>query len=372
MPSPQKTTDKAIYNAIGLMSGTSLDGVDVAWLETDGKSYVFARESHYIPYEQPLRERVRACFGLRQRTDAVTAVERELTDAHTQAVRAFLQREGLHPSDIDLIGFHGQTLSHDPDNEFTWQIGDGQRLANETGIPVVYDFRSADVASGGQGAPLLPVYHRARALSSNLQLPTAILNIGGVANITWIGERADDILAFDTGPGNALIDDFVLRHTGKAFDEDGLHAKSGAIDVELVQHWCAAPYFNRTPPKSLDRNAWDIHQVEQLSLANGAATLTAFTVESIILGVNACRQKPRGLYVAGGGRNNAYIMAQLSEKLGIPVKSVNHLGWNGDAVEAEGFAYLAVRSVLGLPLSLPGTTGVRAPQTGGVVVYPQR
>lgn len=362
--------NKAIYNAIGLMSGTSLDGVDVAWLETDGKSYVFARESHYIPYDQALRDRVRACFGLRQRTPDVTTVERDLTDAHAFAVTEFLRREKLHASDIDVIGFHGQTLTHDPDHEFTWQIGDGEALARATGIPVVYDFRSADVAAGGQGAPLLPVYHRARALSSNVTLPTAILNIGGVSNITWIGKGENDILAFDTGPGNALIDDHILKNTGKNFDENGMHAQSGRINHEILNTWCAAPYFERTPPKSLDRNAWEIHQIGNLSFADAAATLTAFTVETIALGVKACPQKPAALFVSGGGRKNAYIMQLLSEKLGIPVRSVDDLGWDGDAVEAEGFAYLAVRSLLHLPLSLPGTTGVPKPQTGGVLAKP--
>jgi anhydro-N-acetylmuramic acid kinase len=361
-----------VYRAIGLMSGTSLDGVDVALVETDGRDYAAPEESFYLPYDSALREKIRACFGQTERTPEIAATEKELTLAHAQAVRMFLLREGLDAADIDVIGFHGQTITHDPARGFTWQLGDGALLARETGIDVVNDFRDNDVRAGGQGAPLLPLYHRARAVSPCLPRPVAILNIGGVANLTWIGEGADDILAFDTGPGNALIDDAVLRETGKRFDEDGKLARAGRVQEDLLQSWMDHPFFAARPPKSLDRNAWQakgqMSDAETLPLPDRIATLTAFTVRSVLRGAEHFPAPVRAVYVAGGGRLNAMIMAGLAEGFdGVSVRKVDDLGWNGDALEAEGFAYLAARSLEELPLSLPGTTSVPRPVTGGVL-----
>ncbi len=357
-----------IYRAIGLMSGTSLDGVDVALIETDGQSYVAAEGFHYMPYDEELRARVRACFGARERTGDIDAVEHDLTIAHVDAVKEFLLREGLDKTDIDVIGFHGQTITHDPAHKFTWQIGDGALLSEITGCHVVYDFRSADVAAGGQGAPLIPVYHAARARASNLALPVAIVNIGGVSNITWIGAGENNILAFDCGPGNAPIDDVVLRVTGEKCDWDGVLAKSGQVQTDMVARWMANAYFATRPPKSLDRDAWDLRSVSNYPLADAVATLTAFTVAAIGAARDHCPQTPRAWYVTGGGRLNPAIMNGLRTLFGCKVEAVDTLGWNGDALEAEGFAYMAVRSMLGLPISFPKTTGVPVPMTGGHLV----
>lgn len=376
MPSPsidmQTLKSKPILNIIGLMSGTSLDGVDVAWLETDGKSHVQAKASYFVPYPAELREKIRACFGKRQKDVDTQAVEQALTFWHEKAVQEFMQQQLLQKQHIDMIGFHGQTITHDPDKKLTIQLGDGQALANATGMPVAYDFRTADVAAGGQGAPLLPVYHRARVLSAGIELPTVILNIGGVSNITWIGADDNDMLAFDTGPGNALIDDYMLTHTGHAFDENGNMAATGNSHHHIVAQWCEAPYFKKSPPKSLDRDAWKNvqHDVQLLSQADAVATLTSLTVEAIYKGTMLCPQKPKALYVGGGGRKNVFIMQALQYKLGVPVLPVDTLGWDGDSLEAEGFAYLAARSFAELPLSFPGTTSVPAPQSGGKIAYP--
>jgi anhydro-N-acetylmuramic acid kinase len=354
-----------VYNAIGLMSGTSLDGVDVALLETNGVDYVFPKGFFYAPYPDSLKQRIRASFGLREQTEELRMVERDLTLAHRDAVLKFLRQEDLGTEDIDLIGFHGQTITHDPDHGFTWQIGDGPLLARELGVDVVYDFRTADVKAGGQGAPLLPLYHRARALSSNLVLPVAILNIGGVSNVTWLGE--DSILAFDTGPGNALIDDCVLKETGEKFDRDGLWARQGQTDYVCLSNWLSHPYFSQKPAKSLDRGAWDVQSISKLSFVDALATLTCFTIAANVKAGEHFPAPPLAWYVTGGGRNNTAIMEGLQKALGVPVLPVDTLGWNGDALEAEGFAYLAVRSVMGLPLSVPGTTKVPCPQTGGIL-----
>lgn len=357
-----------LYNAIGLMSGTSLDGVDVALVRTDGLTRVEPVDSAYYPYDDDLRAKIRACFGARDKTPAITDTEHALTLAHSSAVNAFLADRGMSSVDVDLIGFHGQTITHDPDHEFTWQLGDGDVLARETGIDVVYDFRTADVAAGGQGAPLIPLYHWALATSSRVYFPLAILNIGGVSNLTWMGFEEGQILAFDCGAGNALIDDYVLRRTGARFDKDGAIAKSGTPDKAILSRWLSHPFFDRTPPKSLDRDAWRVDDVDTLPFADAVATLTAFTVEAIVKATEHFPEPVDTWYVTGGGRLNGAIMDGLRERLGKPVESVDMLGWNGDALEAQGFAYLAVRSVLGLALSFPTTTGVPEPQCGGRLV----
>jgi anhydro-N-acetylmuramic acid kinase len=315
------------------------------------------------------KEKIRACFGKRDVKDAkVKEAERLLTLKHAEVVKQLL---GLppHPSPlpdgergkIDVIGFHGQTLIHDPAHYFTLQIGDGALLAKETGIDVVNDFRSADVKAGGHGAPFLPLYHQTRA--ETLKKPMAVLNIGGVANVTWVGEGK--ILAFDTGPGNALVDDFMLKRKGKYFDDEGKTAKAGKIHESIVQEFMKHPYFAMKAPKSLDRNNWNIKAVEHLSTEDGVATLSAFTVAAVKESLKLLPQNPVHWCVAGGGRYNQFMMEELQKSLIVPVTAVEKCGWNGDALEAEGFAYLAVRSLLKEPLSLPSTTGVPKPTAGG-------
>jgi anhydro-N-acetylmuramic acid kinase len=364
---------KKIYTAIGLMSGTSLDGVDAAMIETDGESFVrripgaFYTES----YEDTMRDTLRQCLGRRQMDKVISLVERNMTLVHAGAVKKLLAKMGKAPEDIDLVGFHGQTVFHDPANHFTWQIGDGGLLAVMTGIDVINDFRTADMRAGGQGAPLLPLYHQ--ALAHDLPKPVAILNLGGVGNVTVIyGPTESEIEAFDTGPGNALIDDWVKANNFGAFDRDGLLAAAGKVHQNIVDEYLAdrkgkPPYFTLKPPKSLDRDRWTTDLVKGLSLEDGAATLTAFTVKSVARARDHFRKQAQQWYVTGGGRHNPVIMSSLRSSLGVPVGTVDDLGWDGDAMEAEGFAYLAVRAHLQLPLSVPGTTGVRYLTSGGKV-----
>jgi anhydro-N-acetylmuramic acid kinase len=355
-----------VYTAIGLMSGTSLDGIDAALVKTDGYETVEVLAGVSIPYDDELREKLRACLGRQQDGDGyISLAERDMTTAHAAAVDWLLGQAGLHPNEVDIIGFHGQTVFHDPDNRFTWQIGNGPMLARQTRINVINDFRTADVKAGGEGAPLLPLYHMARSVKT--ERPVAVLNIGGVSNVTWLGENPDEILAFDTGPGNALVNDWVKKHFGLEYDEDGRIAKRGKVDEALLESWLSHPYFARKPPKSLDRDAWKCEGVEKLSPEDGAATLTAFTVESIARALEHLPQTPHEWFVTGGGRHNQSLMQGLSKRINAPVEPVEKLGWNGDMLEAEGFAYLAVRSLLGLPLSRPETTGVPEPLTGGML-----
>ncbi|KAA0681693.1 anhydro-N-acetylmuramic acid kinase [Azospirillum brasilense] len=349
-----------MQTVVGLMSGTSMDGIDAALVRTDGERRVEPLAFVTIPYADGFRTDLRSCLGGK---GPVEAVERALTDAHADAVRRLLAEAGTEAAAVDLIGFHGQTIFHDPAQRRTWQIGDGARLAQATGIAVVNDFRTADVAAGGQGAPLVPLFHQ--ALADALPRPLAVLNIGGVANVTWIGAGEDAVIACDTGPGNALVDDWVLSGQGARYDSGGALAARGNVDEAALTALLAHPYFEQPAPKSLDRDAFDPAPVRGLSLEDGAATLTAFTAASVARIVPHLPDAPLRWLVCGGGRHNATLMGMLADRLGVPVDPVEAVGWNGDALEAEAFAYLAVRSRKGLPLSLPATTGVPRPMTGG-------
>jgi len=356
--------DKKVYTAIGLMSGTSLDGIDVALIKTNGTSFIEQIDSMSIPYDEEIKDKLKEALGAKEDIDgSITRTEIELTRAHAAAVDWLLSRTGYNPKDIDLIGFHGHTIYHDPEEGFTWQIGNGAMLARLTGINVVNDMRSADVAAGGQGAPFLPLYHQ--ALMSEMKKPVVIVNIGGVSNVTYLGEN-DEIIAFDTGPGNALLDDWVNEHLDRSYDEDGLLARQGQIDPDILQKCLEHSYFDKAPPKSLDRDQWDTSIYQNLNAADGAATLTAFTVKAIAKAENFFPETPAAWYITGGGRLNKFMMEQLQKNLSAPVKNIDELGKDGDSIEAEGFAYLAVRSHLNLPLSFPSTTGVKEPITGGV------
>ena len=355
---------------LGLMSGTSLDGVDAALLVTDGETASAAGPSLTLTYPPEMRERLRGILG---GVGPVAEVEREITLFHAEAARALLAHAGRAAAEIAVAGFHGHTILHRPERGRTWQIGDGALLAAQLGVPVVCDFRSADVAAGGQGAPLVPVFHR--ALAGGMPRPLAVLNVGGVANITYIGAGDDEgaLLAFDTGPGNALLDDWALRHTGQPMDQGGALARQGRADEAAVCRFLAHPYFTRRPPKSLDRDDFAALAGEltaHLGAADGAATLAALTVAGVAATREHLPEPPRRWLVCGGGRRNPHLMERLREALAAPVDPVDVEGWDGDALEALAFAHLAARSLRGLPITWPGTTGVRAPLTGGRLFLP--
>jgi anhydro-N-acetylmuramic acid kinase len=343
--------------AIGLMSGTSLDGIDVAVVTTDGGDRAAPGPALTVPYSPALRGALRGVLG---GVGPVAAVERALTEAHAAAVAELVAAHGIAAG---LIGFHGHTILHRPAERRTWQIGDGALLARLTGTDVVGDFRSADMAAGGEGAPLVPLFHA--ALAARHARPLAILNIGGVANVTWLGAAPDAILAFDTGPGNAPIDDWAQRHLGQPVDRDGALARSGRTDEARLASFLAHPFFDRPPPKSLDRDDFAGFADAAMTAADGAATLTAMTAAAVARAA-AHFPAPVGQWlVTGGGRHNPVLMAELTRRLAVPVAPVESVGWDGDALEAQAFAYLAVRARAGLPISLPSTTGVARPMTGG-------
>jgi anhydro-N-acetylmuramic acid kinase len=359
------------------MSGTSMDGVDIALIETDGErieNILAAGARPYDPYERRfLRTAMEAAANLRDRADRsgiLRDAETMLTDIHAETVEEFLIQQGFSHQDIDVVGFHGQTVLHRPEAGLTVQLGDGKHLADRLGIEVVYDFRANDVAMGGQGAPLVPVYHRALAQYSQMDCPAAIVNIGGVANVTWIREDGG-IVAFDTGPGNALIDDWMLQETGSPMDRDGQLAEQGKADNKRLEELLSHPFFMKKPPKSLDRNAFSLETVAGLSAADGAATLTAFTAASIVCAIAHFPKPPKIFVLTGGGSYNAALCGALKRLLPGQVVLADELGWSADSLEAQAFAYLAVRSWRGLPNTFPTTTGVSEPTKGGVHVYPE-
>lgn len=364
--------------ALGLMSGTSMDGIDAALIDTDGEAVEWLGPSITLPYGADDRALLRAALedarGLNSRDGrpgALQAAERRITDLHAQAVHALLTPLRLSPSDLDVVGFHGQTVFHRPEAGLTVQIGEGARLARLLGTRVVADFRAADVAAGGQGAPLVPVFHQALVASLNLPGPVAVLNVGGVANVTWLDGKADPI-ACDTGPGNALIDDFVFARTGLPFDEGGRIAASGRLDEAALADLLNHPFFAAPPPKSLDRNDFRAFVADRAGLsgrstADGALLLTALTAAAVAALVSLLPRPPEMWIVGGGGARNPVLLEQLEGRLHRPVRPAEAVGWSADALEAHAFGYLAVRALRGLPLTFPTTTGVSAPLTGGLI-----
>jgi anhydro-N-acetylmuramic acid kinase len=365
-----------ILTAIGLMSGTSLDGVDVAMIETDGRRVKAFGPSGYRPYTdverrlllQALTEAVHL-EAREARPGILREAERVVTTAHAEAIASFKAQHRIASEDIDIVGFHGQTVLHRPADKMTVQIGDAAALARAIHIPVMHDFRAADVAAGGQGAPLVPVYHRALAQSLEREGPVVVLNIGGVSNITYID--GDTLIACDTGPGNALLDDFIYRTTGQRFDCEGRMAAQGTADAAWIAEALNDPFFALPPPKSLDRNAFARRVLRDVAPADGAATLTAFTAAAIAKIVPQLPKQPRSWVVAGGGARNHTMMRMLRERLQpASVEAADALGWSADAIEAQAFGFLAARGLKGLPLSYPATTGVPIPMTGGIVARP--
>ncbi|MBC7585318.1 MAG: anhydro-N-acetylmuramic acid kinase [Tardiphaga sp.] len=365
-----------MLTAIGLMSGTSLDGVDIALIETDGRAVRAFGPSGYRPYAESERAVLRqalaeaAALSDRDARPGVLAeAERVVTSAHAEAVAGFLTQNRIARENVNIVGFHGQTVLHRPADRLTVQIGDGLALARAIHIPVMHDFRAADVAAGGQGAPLVPVYHRALAQALGRDGPVAVVNIGGVSNITYID--GDTLIACDTGPGNALLDDFMFRSVGEPFDCEGRLAAQGVVDEEFVACGLALPFFAAPPPKSLDRNAFAALVLRNMAPADGAATLTAFTAAAIASIGPLLPNPPLSWIITGGGARNLTVLRMLRARLApAEVETADSLGWSGDAMEAQAFGFLAVRGLKGLPISYPATTGVPIPMTGGVVARP--
>lgn len=366
--------------AIGLMSGTSMDGIDIALVRTDGRSRVERGAALGIPYDAPFRDRLKQALEdaklIRQRGErpgTLADIEHELTQRHAEAVQIFLKKNNLQAADIDVIGFHGQTVLHRPDDALTVQLGDGALLARETGIAVVHDMRANDMVHGGQGAPLIPVYHAALAAGLPAELrcgrPVVFVNIGGISNLTFVGMDGN-LVAYDSGPGNTLIDQWVEAHAGIPYDQGGMIASEGRVLADLAERYLANPFFVAPTRRSLDRNDFSPPTGADASLEDGARTLAHVTAAAIFKSARHLPEGPGTYIISGGGRLNRIIMRDLTDlasKDEATVMSAEEAGLDGDAMEAQAWAYLAVRSLEGLPLTFPGTTGVTEPVTGGVL-----
>lgn len=369
-----------VLTAVGLMSGTSMDGIDVALLMSDGEGFVERGPSMEVAYDAAFRralaqglEDAKVIRNRMERPGSLVALERELTLRHAVALGTFLEKNGLKASEIDLVGFHGQTVLHRPLQALTVQIGDGALLSRETGISVVYDMRANDMVHGGEGAPLVPVYHA--ALLRNLPdktLPVVFVNIGGISNLTYIGADGA-IIAFDSGPGNTLIDQWVEAVAGIPFDQGGAVASEGTILAPLAERYLDNPFFTAGKRQSLDRNDFLPPEAGEAGLHDGARTLAYVTAAAILKSAAHLPQKPKQYVICGGGRLNRVIMQDLTRlagEAGATLVNADDVGLNGSSMEAEAWAYLAVRSLKGLPLTFPGTTGAREAVTGGILVKP--
>ena len=375
MTSPKKT-----LRVLGFMTGTSLDAVDMAVIDTDGHDILSFGPAGEMKLDGETRaiieDAIDDAFDWErdeEEPDSFEDARMAVADAHLAAALGFMAVNGVKSSALDLVGVHGQTVLHEaptPDAPGrTVQLIDAVSVAEGLGVPVAYDFRSADVAAGGQGAPLAPVYHAALVRKAGIEGPVAVLNLGGVGNITLI--RADGGLeAFDTGPANGMVDLLVQSRMKKRMDEGGRLAAAGTVNPAVLDAYLAHSYFAATGPKSLDRFDFSLDPVAELSLEDAAATLTAFAAQAVALGVARCSEQPKEVVVCGGGRHNPVLLAAIRERVGVPVSTAEDKGWRGDSIEAEAFAFLAARCRLGLPISFPGTTGVAAPMTGGRIVEP--
>ncbi|MEQ1955089.1 anhydro-N-acetylmuramic acid kinase [Mesorhizobium sp. CN2-181] len=369
-----------LVTAIGLMSGTSMDGIDLAMLRTDGENRVERGPSLFVAYDAVFRRRIeagleeaKAIIRRAERPGDLAELERDITGRHADAVQLFLRNAANDWGKPDVLGFHGQTVLHRPHLGLTVQIGDGQLLSARTGIPVVYDMRANDMVFGGQGAPLVPAYHAAlaRSLPADFprKYPMVFVNIGGISNVTYVPEKGDPV-AFDTGPGNTLIDQWVSREGGVPYDAGGAIASEGGVLRRVVDAYLDNPFFQKAGPKSLDRNDFTLEKASGMELADGARTLAAVSAEAILKSVEHMPEKPRLWIVCGGGRKNPHIVGDLrkgAERAGAEVALAEDAGLDGDATEAEAWAYLAVRSLKGLPLTFPTTTGCREAVSGGVI-----
>jgi anhydro-N-acetylmuramic acid kinase len=363
---------------LGFMTGTSLDAVDMAVLDTDGEQIqAFGPAGERKLSDQTrdlLLDATQAALHWRRGDPApliFADAERAVAEEHFAAADSFLTDHDLDWTDLDLVAMHGQTVLHERPEAGrpgrSVQLGDAELLARMTGRPVAFDFRAADIGSGGQGAPLAPVYHLARLRGSGLATPAAALNLGGVANITvWFG--AEEMVAFDTGPANGMLDLLMQTRGAGRYDPDGRYASVGQADEAVLRALLAHPYFSSPAPKSLDRHDFSLEPLEALKLEDAAATLVAFTAEALRLGFELVGAEPSVVIACGGGRHNPVLMQAIRERLLAPVEKAEAVGWRGDSIEAEAMAYLGARCARGLPISFPSTTGVARPMTGGRIV----
>ena len=356
--------------SLGLMSGTSLDGIDVSIIKSDGEQYLEIIDDLYLKYDNQLKLKLKKVIDSCTAKDQLAKIpkeidelEKELTLCHINACKLITEKN--KNIKIDLIGFHGQTILHKPQKGYSIQIGDSKLLSKITNTTVISNFRANDILNGGQGAPLAPIYHQLILTRIKSKLPSAVINIGGISNISYI-EESNKVVSFDIGPGNYLIDEWVRTKAKKEFDRDGLIAKSGQTDEKILKKFLSDPYFKKKFPKSLDVKDFNLQNLNKLSLEDGCATLSMLTARSICMALNSFKKKPNLVLLSGGGRKNKYIIDNIKNNFSGLVKLIDDFNFDGDFIESQAFAYLAIRSYLKKFITFPSTTGVKKPCLGGL------
>ena len=364
---------KNLITSIGLMSGSSCDGIDASIIKSDGENELYFKGNHFLPYEdrtrskiRNLKEQINLILDLKTKKTEIDILEREITTLHGKIVNSIIEKFELNKSEIDLIGFHGHTIFHSFKEKKTKQIGDGRLLSQLTGLNVVYNFREYDIRNGGQGAPLAPVFHKLLQKKLKLKMPLFFLNIGGISNLTYLGKDRE-IASFDTGPGNFLIDRILQLKTNNKiqFDKDGTIAFNGNVKKNILDSFLNDPYYESSPPKSLDVNDFSFSALKNLSLEDSVATLSELTSVTIVNALNFFNPKPKEIILCRGGRKNKYIFERVKKLSNISTNNIDDYKLNGDFIESQAFAYLAIRSFLKKPISFPDTTGISKPSTGG-------
>ena len=364
------------YLALGLMSGTSADGIDLATLITDGRSKIKLGPSGYHPFSKSFKNRIKCVFKEEvniknlKKKKRIVEIENEFTHLNFLAINKFLKKNKIKKDKIDVIGFHGQTISHNPSKGYSWQIGNSKKLANLLNINVVSNFRNNDIINGGQGAPLPPIFHY--YLTKKIKKKVCFINLGGISNITYFDHKSktnlNNILAFDAGPCCSLIDDWVTQNSNKKFDNFGLLARKGNVKDKIVKDFLKKPFFTKLPPKSLDRSSFSIKKLRKLKIKDGAATLNYFVADTLLIAINCLPDIPDVCILSGGGRHNKFLVELINKKIEkSKILLSENYNWNGDSIEAYAFAYLSVRKLLNLPITFSKTTGVKTPLTGGQI-----
>jgi len=367
---------KNLITAIGLMSGTSSDGIDASVIKSDGEDQVYFIGDYFLPYEErtrfkirKLKEKTNTILDLEINVAEIANLEKEITLLHAQTINLLIEKLKLRKSEINLIGLHGHTIFHSFRDKKTKQIGDAKFLSELTGLNIVCNFRKNDLKNGGQGATLVPIFHKLLQKKLKLKMPIIFVNIGGISNLTYLNE-GDEIISFDSGPGNFLIDKILqLKSSNKIqFDEDGKIAFKGKVDKNILDSYLSDPYYESLPPKSLDVNDFNLSSIRSLSLENSTTTLSELTSLTIVNALDFFDYKPKEIILSGGGRKNKYILERIKKLSNILTFNIDKYKINGDFVESQAFAYLAIRSFLKKPISFPKTTGVSKPMTGGELI----
>jgi anhydro-N-acetylmuramic acid kinase len=362
-----------LITSIGLMSGTSCDGIDASLIKSDGENEVHFKGNQFLPYDEKiklkirnLKEKINSIIDLEKNQLEINSLEKEITLLHAKIVNLIIEKHEIDKSKISLIGFHGHTIFHSFKEKKTKQIGDARLLSQLNSLNVVNNFRENDINNGGQGAPLVPVFHKLLQVKLKLKIPLLFVNIGGISNLTYLGKEKE-IVSLDTGPGNFLIDKILqLKSKNKIhFDKDGTIAYTGRVNKNILNGYLNDPYYESLPPKSLDVNDFNLSSVRSLSLEDSVATLSELTSVTIVNALNFFNTKPKEIILCGGCRKNKYIFERVKKLSKILTNNIDEYKVNGDFIESQAFAYLAIRSFLKKSISFPGTTGVERPTTGG-------